>query len=50
MTKGLVEAIALLREMPDTIQDAAAEVLIRYINEHLRLEADFGQSDRDIHA
>jgi hypothetical protein len=50
MTKRLAEAVAVLRELPDSIQDAAAEVLVRYINERLQLEAEFGQADRDIHA
>jgi hypothetical protein len=50
MTKRLNEATAVLREMPDDVQDAAAEVLIRYINELLQIEAELGKPDRDIRA
>lgn len=50
MTKRLAEAIAALRDMPDTVQDDAAKVLIRYLTERLQMEADFGSADRDIRA
>jgi hypothetical protein len=33
MTKLLKEAIARVRDLPDDVQDMAAEVLIRYVDE-----------------
>ncbi len=50
MTKRLAEAIAALREMPDSVQDDAAKVLIRYLAERLQMETGFGSPDRDIRA
>lgn len=50
MTKCLAEVIAALRDLPDSVQNDAAKVLIRYLAERLQMETDFGSADRDIRA
>ena len=49
MTRRLNQAIARLRELPETLQDAAADALLLRLDEHIQQELDaLRHADRDV--